>query len=370
MKKITLLLMCGLLACGSLAAQNVKYEISGKTSDKSKEGKTVYLSLYSQSRKAIDSAIVTNGAFAMKGTLPAKDVAILRFKDGAAHSSFVLEGVPVNVELAEKNFPFVNGGEMAALYNEYQQSMRDIYKKLEDLNFEDLMTEYNKKETTDARRDEIRKIYDETYETPVSQLSEKMIDDNLDNIIGAVIFYSTQLEDDKCIDILSKAGPDFKNYPPVQRIQKRFDAIALTSAGKQFVDFELADPEGKMHKLSEYAGKGNYVLVDFWASWCGPCRGEMPNFVKLYAEYHQKGFEIVGVSLDKDKDAWVNGIAKLGITWPQISDIKYWDCVPAKTYGVNSIPATVLIGPDGKIIARNLRGEELANKLAEIYAGK
>ena len=107
------------------------------------------------------------------------------------------------------------------------------------------------------------------------------------------------------------------------------------------------------------------VLVDFWASWCGPCRREMPNLVEAYKKYRNKGFEIVGVSLDRDAEAWKNGIEKLDITWPQMSDLKYWDCEGAKLYAVSSIPHTVLIDGEGVILARGLHGEELQEQIAE-----
>ena len=132
-----------------------------------------------------------------------------------------------------------------------------------------------------------------------------------------------------------------------------------------FVDFEMQTPEGKTVKLSDYVGKGKVVLVDFWASWCGPCRREMPNLVETYAKYKGKNFEIVGVSLDQDGAAWKEAIKKLDMTWPQMSDLKFWQSEGAQLYAVNSIPHTVLIDGSGKIIARGLHGEELQAKIAE-----
>ena len=108
------------------------------------------------------------------------------------------------------------------------------------------------------------------------------------------------------------------------------------------------------------------VLLDFWASWCGPCRREMPNLVEAYAKYKNKNFEIVGVSLDQSADSWKEAIKKLNITWPQMSDLKYWNCEGAQLYAVSSIPHTVLIDGEGTIIARGLHGEGLQEKLAEV----
>lgn len=151
--------------------------------------------------------------------------------------------------------------------------------------------------------------------------------------------------------------------------QQDKEAAKTTAAKSTFADFEGQDSAGRTVKLSDYVGRGKYVLVDFWASWCGPCRAENPHVVAAYNQYKDKGFTVFGVSLDRPdgRENWIQAIEKDGLKWINVSDLKFWECVPAGMYGVRSIPSNVLIGPDGTIVARNLRGEALMNKLAEVY---
>lgn len=137
-----------------------------------------------------------------------------------------------------------------------------------------------------------------------------------------------------------------------------------TAIGQIAPDFTMNDTTGKPVSLSSFRGK--YVLIDFWASWCGPCRAENPNVVKTYNEYKGKNFTILGVSLDKTKDAWEKAIKDDHLDWNQVSDLQYWDNAAAQLYGVQAIPANFLLDPQGKIIAKNLRGEDLENELAKV----
>ena len=141
------------------------------------------------------------------------------------------------------------------------------------------------------------------------------------------------------------------------------DVASATEPSNVFVDISLPGPQGQTVSLKDYVGQHKLVLLDFWASWCGPCIRELPYVVKAYDRYHAKGLEIVGVSLDKDKASWLAAIEQTGQKWPQMSDLKGWDCLGAQFYGIQSIPANVLIDEHGKILARDLRGDALLEEI-------
>ncbi|MCR5679925.1 MAG: TlpA family protein disulfide reductase [Prevotella sp.] len=147
-------------------------------------------------------------------------------------------------------------------------------------------------------------------------------------------------------------------------------AVAASAQGGlklKFTDMSIKDMNGRTHKLSEWVGKGNYVLIDFWASWCGPCRREMPNVVTNYSKYHKKGFEIIGISFDQKAAAWKDAVKQMGMKWPQLSDLGGWGSAAVEVYGVYSIPSNILFDKKGRVVAHDLRGEQLGTKLKEIY---
>jgi len=238
----------------------------------------------------------------------------------------------------------------------------------------------------ESRRDSLNTAYNQ-IQTSISRdslspriVSEFMKNDSLQKIMlvqqfekmpGSLawIFLNDKFDmanDFAIIDRMDKAL--FNNYPYnsiVRQFHQQVEAERKTAVGAISPDITLPDPEGNQRSLSSLRGK--VVLIDFWASWCGPCRKENPNVVRAYGNYKDKGFEIFSVSLDKDKDSWLKAIAADKLTWPNhVSDLKYWKSAGASAYGVTSIPYTVLIDKEGKIVAKKLRGDALERKLSEL----
>jgi peroxiredoxin len=207
----------------------------------------------------------------------------------------------------------------------------------------------------------------------IENSSLKLVDFLRDQPVSLGLFNILQdpniIDKDKHIDLFISLSEKFKKewptYSYTKELSSQVEKLKITAIGQLAPEIALTNPNGQVVKLSSLRGK--YVLIDFWAKWCGPCRRENPNVVKAYKRFKDKGFEVFGVSLDRNKEDWLKAIAEDGLTWTHVSDLKYFESQAAKDYNINAIPFSILLDKTGKIIAKNLRGAALEQKLEEVF---
>ena len=362
MKKIVYLFAAGTMALAACTSEP-SYKISG-TIEGAADGELVYLQeVKGREMVKLDSAVVTAGAFTFNGR---QDVAANRYitytpaEGKGKMTDFFLENGNIAVTFGEETT--VAGTPNNEIYQTYKKEAGALNKEMRAL-----YGKFKEEGLTEEQKAEIEKQYEE-LDNKLNDLTFNTIDANITNAVGIHLWpansYSMELEQLKAL--AAKVPAEFQSNERIANLLKRIEVLEKTAVGQKFTDFSMPDPEGNIIKLSDEISKNKYTLVDFWASWCGPCRAEMPNVIAAYKEFNKKGFGIVGVSLDSDAAKWKDAIKTMNMTWTHMSDVKGWQCEGAALYGVNSIPATVLVAQDGTIVARNLRGEAIAEKLKEL----
>ncbi len=365
MKKILFLSVIAVLFA---ACQNKsEYTVQGKIADENLEGQQVYFEKWTDSiMVSVDSTTIVDGAFIIKGETPSPVLRFLTIGNKASKVRTMLMVEPGKIDVTYDSTFHISGSAINDAYNVFNTKQSELSTKIRALS-----DQYNAAESenimNDTLREELTAAFDKTADESKA-LHYDFIKANIDNELGQYLFMvsSSMFEADQQKEILALANDDYKATKNIKRVVDRLDALEAVAIGKDYIDFTMKNPAGENVSLSDYAGKDKYVFIDFWASWCGPCRSEMPNVVEAYKKYKNKGLEIVGVSLDKDEDKWIQGIKDLNMTWPQMSDLKLWESEVVGLYAIQGIPHTILLDKEGKIIAKDLRGVMLDEKLAEL----
>ncbi len=313
-----------------------------------------------------DSVVLKNGKGTLSGHIDFPELYYFVIKEKQGYMPVWIDkgNITVKTDLMHMRNPEVKGSKAQDSYMAYQDSINGFSQK-ENAMGQDYSAA--RKNDDQAKMDEIVKAYNRLQDEKNNYMIGYAMRHNKDVVSAFIVMnnsYSLNLN--QLDSVVSAFDPSIDNSYYVKHLKERVKSLKRVAVGQHFVDFTLNDPDGNPVSLSSVVDKNKYTLVDFWASWCMPCRAENPNVVAAYKKYHDKGFTVFGVSLDKDHDKWVEAIKKDGLTWTHVSDLKYWGSEAAKLYAVQSIPHNVLIDSKGIIVDKNLRGQDLQNKLAEL----
>ena len=382
MKRILLLLtVTAVLFSCNKAGQN-EYIISGTVKGVA-DGKTVILEKQDETGqlKPIDTVKIKDGKFTIKGSAKEPEIMLLQVEALQGKVPFILENGDIEVivdkdSIQKSKLSGTFNNDVFSKFNvDVVKFQKDSQKKMmafQNANMAKMKAAQEAKDTVTINK--LMKEY-QVIQKAGMDFYVKFAESNPKALISALIVDS--MLNDPSVDlarakkIFASFSPELKKYKPGKSIQSKLDKIAKPVAAAAEVgtiapDFSAPNPDGKSISLKESLGK--VTIIDFWASWCNPCRAENPNVVAIYNEFHAKGLNIISISLDKDANKWKEAIAKDKLTWNQVSNLKDFQDPIAITYGVNAIPSTYILDAKGTIVAKDLRGAELKAKVASLLA--
>ena len=354
------LLLSIVAASMTLAACNAQsgYKVTG-TVEGMPDGKAIIATVNGSSLDTLAKADVKNGSFEFTGNVSEPTGAYIMVIGQRGAIPFMLENANITVNAGQAGLT-VTGSEGQKIYDQFmaintttqQEAMK-------------LQQEYQAANGDQAKMQAVQEAYAKLM-TDAQAKETELIKANPDSYVSTFVIVSGmgQMEYEQLKERYNLLGEKAKASAQGKAIAAQIAKLESTAIGQIAPNFTITTPEGE--SISLYDIKGKVKLIDFWASWCGTCRGENPHVVEIYKEYHPKGLEIFGVSLDNNKEAWVKAIADDGLVWKHGSDLKGWQSAPAQLYSVSGIPHTVLLDENNKIIAKNLRGDELKQKIAEL----
>ncbi len=345
------------------SCSNKGFELSGTITGFS--GGTVYLEQrIDKAYIPVDSVSTADGSFTFTGKVDIPDVYYISIPGQGGRSMIFLENSRVNlsVHIDSLYYPVVSGSGVHDEYMDFQDGIEAVDKKLNAL-----WAEYQQAEASrdTAIANEIENQMESVYKS-VEVIHVSFLDENPSSYISPYIVQSLHYEKeaDEIEELLAKLDPILDSTTIVGSLTRRVEMMKNVAVGKIAPDFTQNDPNGNPVALSSL--RGNYLLVDFWASWCGPCRRENPNIVAAYEKFHEKGFDVLGVSLDNSRERWLEAIQKDRLTWNHVSELNYWSNTAIPLYGISIIPSNLLLDPDGRIIAKNLEGRDLHVQLEKL----
>lgn len=362
----------------SLLSQNKEFILNAKLQTADRDGQKAYLHKLDYNSpylfSTVDSTVVTNGEFSFNGLSPEKiEMRVVEIGNkinvgGNLIGFFVPESGTITMTI--DNVSRVAGGSENKKLQDFEDDIAGQIAKMEEM-----QKEFTAISNSDGMTSEINQEFENRAREVMEQMNDiayNFTKSNITNGIGEFffIYQGPQFSAEQQKSLYNLLNPTFKEMDIIKTMAYRSGWLGEKfSIGEKFEGIELMTLNGKTENVSDYIGKGKVVLIDFWASWCGPCRKDMPKIVSLYSKYKDRGFEIVGISLDNDEDAWRNGISVMNMTWPQFSDLGGWKGKAASTYGVNRIPMTFLLDKNGAIVATDLRDTDLEDKIEELLTG-